>query len=62
MRNPIFDYDEGNFIYPTSGNMGIDADGNFHMRMGDNTSMDLDTGELHFNSGWQDSNNNDDDY
>lgn len=62
MRNPIFDYDGGNFIYPTSGNMGIDSDGNFHMRMGDNTSMDLDTGELHFNSGWQDSNNNDDDY
>lgn len=27
MRNPIFDYDDGDFIYQTSGNMGIDSDG-----------------------------------
>ena len=51
MCNPIFDYDDGNFIYQTSGNMGIDSDGDLHMRMGDNMSMDMDTGELHFNSG-----------
>ena len=34
MRNPIFDYDDGDFIYQTSGNMGIDSDGDLHMRMG----------------------------
>ena len=39
MRNPIFDYDDGDFIYQTSGNMGIDSDGNLHMRMGDNISL-----------------------
>ena len=55
MRNPIFNYDDGNFIYQTSRNMGIDSDGNLHMRMGDNMSMDMDTGELHFNSGWKNS-------
>ena len=58
MCNPIFDYDDGDFIYQTSGNMGIDSDGDLHMRIGDNMSMDMDTGELHFNSGWK---NDDDD-
>lgn len=56
MFNPIFDYDDGNFIYPTSDTMGIDSDGNLHLRMGDNMSMNMETGELHFNSGWADDN------
>lgn len=60
MRNPLFDYDDADFIYPTSGNMGIDSDGNLHMRFGDNMSMDMDTGELHFNSNWK--NDVDDDF
>ncbi len=34
--------------------MGIDEDGDFHIRIGDNMSMDLDTGDLHFVSGWDD--------
>ena len=38
--------------------MGIDSNGDFHMRMGDNMSMNMDTGELHLTSSW---NNNDDD-
>ncbi len=29
MCNPIFDYDDGNFIYQISGNMGIDSDEQF---------------------------------
>lgn len=58
MYNPIFNYDDGDFIYQTSDNMGIDSDGNLHMRISDNMSMDMGTGELHFNSGWK---NNDDD-
>ena len=56
MRNPIFDYDDGNFIYPTSDTMGIDSDGNLQLRMSDNMSMNMETGELHFNSGWADNN------
>lgn len=52
MCNPIFDYDEGNFIYPTSRNMGIDSDGDFYMCMGDNMSMDSDTRELYSGSVW----------
>ena len=62
MCNPIFDYDDGDYIYQTSDNMGIDSDGDLHMRMGDNMSMDMETGELHFNSGWKDKDYNDDDF
>ena len=59
MYNPVFDYEDGDFIYQTSDNMGIDSDGNLHMRMGDNMSMDLNNGELHFNTGWK---NEDEDF
>lgn len=62
MCNPIFDYDDGDFIYQTSDNMGIDSNGDFHMRMGDNMSIDMETGELHFNSGWKNNDDNDDDF
>lgn len=60
MSNPIFDYDNGNFIYSTSDHMGFDSEGNLHMRMGDNMSMNLETGELHVTSGWNDNTGEDD--
>lgn len=60
MCNSIFNYDDGNFIYPTSDNMGVDSEGNLHMRMGDNMSMNLETGELHITSGWNDNADEDD--
>ena len=59
MCSSIFDYDDSDFIFPTSNNMGIDSNGNFHMRMGDNMSMDMETGELHFTSGWTNDDDND---
>ncbi|MGP1432692.1 MAG: hypothetical protein ACTTKP_00230 [Catonella sp.] len=60
MYNPIFNYDDDNFIYQTSDDMGIDSDGDIHMRISDNMSMDIDTVELHFNSGWQNSDDDND--
>ena len=59
-KPPIFDINDGSLIFPTSDNMGIDSDGDLHMRMGDNLSMDMDTGELHFTFGW--GNDDDDDF
>ena len=59
MSSSVFDYNDGDLIFPTSGNMGIDSDGDLHMRVSDNMSMDLNTGELHLTSGW---NNDDDDF
>lgn len=34
--------------------MAMDSDGNFMMRMGDNMAMDMDSGDIHFISGWSD--------
>lgn len=39
--------------------MAIDSDGDMLMRMGDNMAMDIDTGELHFISGWSDDEDDD---
>ena len=57
----IFDYDDGDFIFHTSGNMGMDTNGNMMMRMGDNRAMDMDSGELHMVSGWRNDDDEDDD-
>ena len=57
MSKPIFDLEDGDFIFSTSGNMGFDSDGNMMMRMSDNMAMD--TGELHFVSSWNDDEDDD---
>ncbi len=54
MSGTIFDYDDGEFIYQTSGNMGIGSNGDLYMRTGGNTAMNMSTGELHIVSGWDD--------
>ena len=54
MRVPVFDYDDGDFIFNLSGNTAFDSDGDMMMRMSDNTALDLDTGEIHFTSSWSD--------
>ena len=59
MAEPIFDLEDGDFIFSTSENMGFDSDGNMMMRMSDNMAMDMDTGELHFVSSWNDDEDDD---
>ena len=54
MSKHFFDYDDGDFAYVVSVNMAIDSDGNMMMRMGDNMAMDMDSGELHIISSWDD--------
>lgn len=49
MSKHFFDYDDGDFAYTVSDNMAIDSDGNMMMRMGD---MDMDSGDIHFISSW----------
>ena len=51
MSKHFFDYDDGDYVH------SIDSDGNMMMRMSDNMAMDMDSGELHFVSSW----NNDED-
>ena len=62
MGKHFFDFEDGDFAFTVSDNMAIDSDGNMMMRMGDNMSMDMETGELHFNSGWKNNDYNDDDF
>lgn len=52
MFNSVFDYDDGDFIFQMDDNIGIDSDGDLNMRMGDNMSMNMNTGELHITSNW----------
>ena len=49
----IFDLDDGDMI-STSGNIGFDEDGDMVMRISDDMAMDMDTGEMHIVSGWDD--------
>ena len=60
MGRHFFNYDGGDFVYAVSDNMAIESNGDFLMRMGDNMAMDMDSGELHFISGWP--NDGDDDW
>lgn len=59
MGKHFFDYDDGNFAHAVSRSMAIDSDGDLLMRMGDNMAMDMDSGDIHFISGWLDDNDND---
>ena len=52
MSKPIFDLEDGDFIFSTSGNLGFYSDGNMMMRMSDNMAMDMDSGDIHFTSSW----------
>lgn len=54
MSKNFFDYDDGDFAHTISDSMAIDLDGDLLMRMGDNMAMDIETGDLHFVSGWSD--------
>lgn len=49
-----FDDDDDDFGMSISDNMAVDSEGNFMMRMSDNMAMDMDTGDIHFISGWSD--------
>ena len=48
----IFDFSKGGSIMQMNDNMGMDNDGNLHVSVGDNCSMDMNTGELHITSSW----------
>ena len=54
MSGPIFKTDDGDWIYPTGGNLGIDSNGDMVMRLSDNLAMDLDSGEIHLTTAWND--------
>ena len=60
MGKHFFDYEDGDFAHTLSDNMAIDSGGDMLMRMGDNIAMDMETGDLHFISGWSNDDDEDD--
>ncbi len=55
----FFDCSDGDFMHAISDDMAIDSDGDLFMRMGGNMAMDMDSGDIHFTSGWPDDEDND---
>lgn len=50
MSGPKFDINDGDFIFGDD-NLGFDSKGHIMMGMGDNMSMDMETGDIHFTTG-----------
>ena len=60
MSKHFFDYDDGDYVHSISDNMAIASDENMMMRMSDNMAMDMDSGELHYVSSWNNDEKDDD--
>lgn len=53
-----FDLENGEFIFG-SGDIGFGTDGHMFHKMGSNIAMDMDTGDLHLVSGWEEEDDDD---
>ena len=58
MNKKLFDYNDSSFAHTISNNMAIDSNGEMIMRISDNVAIDMETGDLHFISGWSDEEEN----
>ena len=54
MSRSFLDYDNGDFLVPVSDTIAMASKGDLMMRMSDNTVLDLNSGDLHFISSWED--------
>ena len=54
MCKSFMDMEDGDICFSTSDNMAMDSEGHMMMRMGDNMDMDMESGELHMVSSWDD--------
>ena len=48
----IFDFTKSEFLFDSDDDTAMDAEGNLYVRVSDDCAMDLESGELHFTSGW----------
>lgn len=53
MVGPKFDINDGDFIFGDD-NFGFDSNGHMMHRVGNNTMMDMETGDIHFTVGGND--------
>ncbi len=61
MGKMLFDYEDDDFIFSLSDNMAMDSEGNLMSRFGDHMAMDMNSGEMHIISSWQNDDEEDDD-
>ena len=59
MSKHFFDYEDGVFVHSIFDNMAIDSDGNMMMRISDHLAIDMDSGDLHYTSSWDNNEDND---
>ena len=52
MKTPILDIESGELLYPVSDKLALDLEGRIRMRVNDNLSMDMESGELRFTTPW----------
>ena len=52
MGDFFFDLDSGDFCSSISDSMAINAKGDVLMKLSDHMALDMNTGDLHFMSGW----------
>ena len=50
----LFDFTDGDCVFSISNDTAIDSEGHLMVRSGDNAAIDLETGELHITSSWDD--------
>ena len=59
MAKHFFDHEDGDFCRALSDNLAMDSEGDLLMRLSDNLAMDLDSGDIHFVSGWSNADQDD---
>lgn len=52
MKDPIWDIESLEPFVPVSDQFALGLDGRMRMRVNDNLSMDMESGELHFTTPW----------
>ena len=49
----VLDYDDNELLHTFNDGTAVDKDGNVHMRITEDLSVDLETDELHYTPGWE---------
>ena len=59
MKNPIYDYENGELLFPVDREAAMDSKGRFWLRVDDNLVLNPDTNQLHSITSWPASDDSD---
>ena len=57
----IFDFTKSEVLFDSDDDMAMDTEGHIYVRVSDDCAMDLESGELHFTSDWDNDEDEQDD-